>query len=233
MRKIRSHIDRLRRKYFGSYVVDDPRPIAEAAPYTYFLPSENELLALRPGDLVKATLRSVPPSPQWDAERMWIEIVLIDGNRLVGELRNVPNDMPQLSFGDTIALHRHDVIDIEWEDGRSIAPPSGPKRRTYWERCLVDSCVLNEGVSIHLLYREQPDMAEEGDAYPDSGWRIRGDYRELSDEEIDAREHEYVAIGKVLNADDSWLPLIDAPVGSAFVRNWETGAFEPERGGMA
>ncbi|WP_423603110.1 immunity protein Imm33 domain-containing protein [Sphingomonas sp. MS122] len=70
-------------------------------------------------------------------------------------------------------------------------------------------------------------MGEPDDTYPDSGWRIRGDYRNISDTEVDEREAAYVALGAVLNRDDSWIRLIDEPVGARFIRNWETDAFEP------
>lgn len=225
--------DRLRRwyrKYFGRYEIDDPRPIAEAAPYTYHLPSENELLALQPGDLVKAVFRSIPASPIWEAERMWVEIIALEGDLLRAKLSNIPFDMPQLKPESPVRLKRSDVIDIDWRADREAPPPPTPNRRWYWERCLVDACVTEECVPVHFIYREKPDMAQEGDTYPDSGWRIRGDYGGLSDEQIDARKMSYIALGPVLNVDDTWLHLIDAPVGAAFIRDWETGAFVEDTG---
>ena len=37
--------------------IEDPRPIAADAPYTFFLPFEAELAALRPNDGIKAIFR--------------------------------------------------------------------------------------------------------------------------------------------------------------------------------
>jgi hypothetical protein len=141
--------------------------------------------------------------------------------------------MPQLKCGNRVELRRSDVIDIDWNNARSKAPPPPPDRRWYWERCLVDACVTEEKAPVHFLYREEPDMAQEDDKYPDSGWRIRGDYRGLSDEEIDARKMSYIALGPVLNVDVSWLHLIDAPIGAAFIRDWETGKFIKDDGAQA
>jgi hypothetical protein len=42
------------------YVLFDPRPIAAEAPYTFFLPSETEIVAIARGDMVK--LRVCPTS---------------------------------------------------------------------------------------------------------------------------------------------------------------------------
>lgn len=221
-------ITHLRQRWFGRYEIDDPRPIAADAPYTYFLPSENELLALAPGDQVKLPFRSIPPGPKFEAERMWVTITAVDGDRISGELDNRPFDMPQIRLGDPVSFRRSNVIDILWSDHRAVPPPLAPPRREYWDRCLVDESVLYDGAKVHYLYREEPDLAGDDDKYPDSGWRIRGDWREASDQQVDEREFAYVALGAVLNRDDSWLTLIDAPIGSAFIRNWETGKFEPE-----
>lgn len=38
-----------------------------------------------------------------------------------------------------------------------------------------------------------------------------------------------VSLGAVLNQDDSWLDLIDAPVGSAFMRDFERDHYIPVR----
>ena len=42
----------------------------------------------------------------------------------------------------------------------------------------------------------------------------------------DADNLFYVSLGAVLNRDDSFVHLLDAPVSSVFERNPETGAFE-------
>ena len=77
-------LDRQRRRRFSRYEIDDPRPIAAGAPYTYYLPSENELLALMPGDLVKLLFRSIPRGPKFAVERMWVIITAADGDVLQG-----------------------------------------------------------------------------------------------------------------------------------------------------
>ena len=215
------------RGWFGKYRIDDPRPTAARAPYTYYLPAENELLAVAPGDLVKIIFESIPPSDAWDAERMWVIVTAIDGDSLTGTLDNQPRDMPQLKHGDVVHFQRGHIIDIDWAEDRAVPPPSAPERRWYWDRCFVDDQILDGRLKVEYLYREDPDPPREGDTHPDSGWRFRCDTRGLTDEEYENPSFSYIAIDKVLNEDDSWLHLIDAPVGSAFQRNWETSEFAP------
>jgi hypothetical protein len=200
------------------YVVDDPRSVAESAPYTFFLPSENELLAIEPGDIAKVTFRGVPPSDEWDAERMWVVVTGAHGDRLVGKLDNHPSDLPQLTLGDTVEFKRSDVIDILWSKERVHTPPPPPPRREFWDRCMVDDCVLRGRSEVDYLYREAPDMALPDDKYPDSGWRIRGNEQSIDQDEANGLAPHYVALGNVLNQDDTWLDLIDYPAGSAFRR---------------
>lgn len=223
--RLATMLGRARRRWFGRTLVVDPRPIANTARYTYFLPSENELLALAPGDLAKVTVQSVPPSPEWDAERLWFTVLTAEGEQLRGMLDNEPHDIPQLVLGQTMSFPRSAVIDIIWREDRAVAPPSAPPRREYWDRCLVDDCVLHGRSRVDYLYREEPEMAEPDDRYPDSGWRLRGNDDAIADDQRHDLPPQYVALGAVLNQDDSWLHLIDAPLGSAFIRN-AAGGFD-------
>ncbi len=209
------------RRWFGRYTLDDPRPIQREAPYTFFLPPSAEIDALQPGNIVQLTFRSHPPGLKWDAERMWVNLTALTPDGMTGTLENKPYDMPQIQKGQSIPFQPFHIIATD-VGGKGEAPP-----RRYWDRCFVDDCVFKESVPVYYLYRETPDMAGAEDKYPDSGWRIRGDYRSLTDEELENRDVSYIAIGKVLNADDSWLYLIDSPVGSAFMRNFDTGEYEP------
>ena len=68
-------------------------------------------------------------------------------------------------------------------------------------------------------------MTRDGDRYPDSGWRIRCDVDSRTEDEVGALSASYIAIGKVLNKDDSWLHLIEAPVGYHFIRDEQSGEF--------
>ena len=90
--------------------------------------------------------------------------------------------------------------------------------------CLVDQCVLTDGIKVGFLYRESP---EPGDPQGDSGWAIRAEAGDASDAEIDARTIAYVPLAAVLAHDDSWQHLIDSPPGAAFARNPRTWKFEP------
>ncbi len=220
---LKSRIYNLRRRLFGRYELDDPRPIRKEARYTYYLPSDERLDAASPGDHVQLLFRSIPPGLDFGTERMWVEIQSANGDRLIGKLLNKPFDMPQLKIGAHVPFQRFHVISITSDQPL----PKDPPQRQYWDRCMVDQCVLDRSELVYYIYRETPDLAQEGDKDPDSGWRIRGDYRDISDDELHARKVAYAALGAVLNADDSWLHLIDSPTDTAFIRNFETGEYEP------
>jgi hypothetical protein len=212
------------RRFFGRYELIDPRPRAKSAPYTFFLPSQDEIDDIKPGDLVKLIFQSVPASPKWEAEKMWVTVKEIHSAKLIGTLDNIPSDMPQLKYGDSVVFEPFHVLDIVHPHADAMAEKR-KSYREYWDRCLVEDCVIYEDMPVGLLYREEPVPQGPGSEFLDSGWRIRGDQRGRSNENLDSRKTSFVALGTVLNRDDSWLSLIDAPVGSRYLRDFPSGKY--------
>ena len=226
LNKFRQTLYDWRRKRFGRYIIQNPQPIAAAAPYTYYLPPTEFLEALAVGDIVKLIFESIPISYEYGAERMWVIVTERNGEDLVGTLDNDPFDIPQLNAGDSVTFKTRDIIDIDWNDEALEQRGLKRTRSSYWDRCMVDSVVVRDGVPVQYVYREEPDLTQEGDKHPDSGWRIRGDVSLMTDAQCENESADYIALGAVLNADDSWLHLIDSPVGSQFFKNPETDEFE-------
>lgn len=157
---------------------------------------------------------------------MWVTVKRVEGDLLHGVLENEPYEpTAPAKLGDLITFERHQILAIIW-DKPETAPPQG-EYREYWERCLVDDCVTDGLEPVEYIYRKEPDMVQEGDKFPDSGWRIRGRQGDATDADMEDRKFSYVALGAVLNRDDSWLPFIDEPVGAAFMRDIETGVYLP------
>jgi hypothetical protein len=217
-------IDRLIARKFGSFTLYDPRPIQQESPYTFFLPHPDEIATIAPGDLVKTIFRPLPQNRQYAAERMWVEVTAVEAEGFAGTLVNEAFDMPQLPIGTQVFVPRTHVIDIVPGEGRE--PVSVPTPPSYWERCMVDDCVLRGASHVDYLYREEPDLQVEGDTYPDSGWRLRGTDQAIEADERAGKKPKYVALGAVLNQDDRWIHLIEEPAGCAFLWDDAMGCYE-------
>ena len=186
----------------------DPHPVAQRSPYTFFMPHPDELAALKPKDGIKAIFCQTEGETQYDAERMWVLIEAIEDGDVIGTLDNEPADMPLIREGDRVRIPLTHAIATAFH--KSNLRPKVPEKREYWDRCFVDDCVLEGRSHADYVYREVPDMTQEGDKYPDSGWRIRGTQQAVDADAAEGRKAHYIALGAVLNADDRWLHLIDS-----------------------
>ena len=208
----------------SDYKILDARPLAAGAPYTFFISSPQQVEAVSKGDVVKLIFEYGHEIEEWRSERMWVIVESVDQGDLIGILDNDPFEPTSpLRAGDRVAFKRHDILSIDWKD--PTVSPQGAVYREYWERCLVDQCVIDGQEPVEYLYRETPDMAGDEDKYPDSGWRIRGRMGTSTEAEMEDRKAAYVALGAVLNRDDSWIRWIDAPVGTALMRDFATDTY--------
>ena len=203
--------------------LNDPHPIAAKAAYTFDMPWPEELAALAPGDGAQAIFREIAGAREYGAERMWVLVERIEDGFVVGRLDNDPLDMPSIKRGDPVRIPLTHVISCTYVKGK--ARPKVPKRRDFWDRCFVDACVVEGRSHADYFYREEPDMTRDGDKNPDSGWRIRGTYEAIAEDEQFGKDPMYIALGKVLNEDDRWIHLIDSPIGSAFRWDAEKGDY--------
>lgn len=190
----------------------DPRSTIEECPYTFFVPSDAEKAALESGNLVKLIFESLDPEED-SIERMWVIFRGRDEHGYFGNLDNEPYDIQGLSAGDMIHFDDFNIIAV-WEP--KFDTPEDEDR--FFARCHVDPRILYDDKRIGRLVRRKPKRQwwwSKPRLYPDTGWHIYA-----NDESTPKRkEMEYVAIGALLNKDNSFLPLLDAPVGACLVRD--------------
>ncbi|HBO9168164.1 TPA: DUF2185 domain-containing protein [Pseudomonas aeruginosa] len=190
----------------ASWTLVDASAIAVRHPYTFYKPDAETIDRVAAGESVKLIFAfdtDNPDAPR--AERLWVTVEGIEADgAFSGRLDNYPQYIRDLSLGERIVFEARHIINTEHD------PRETPISR-YARRCFVKRRVIDEGKAVGYLYREAPE--EEND----SGWRLMaGD--ESDDYMNTAGTTAYVSLGSVLNADDSILPLLDAPPGRAFER---------------
>lgn len=195
--------------------LDNVREIAKENPYTFYVPSEQLLVLIEVGDLVKLMFVNdlADESSQYRAERMWVQVCQINGHHFVGVLDNTPYEMHQLKAGDEICFEKQHIMSVYDKDD-----PVPSVTNQYWDRCWTTKAILDGQADIGFIYRGEPTPKRDKDEYADSGWQIlSGDE---SDEYMDdPKTIQYIALGRLLNIDDGFIHLLDSDIGSAFIKN--------------
>ncbi len=201
------------RRPAGNWWLDNAEKIADANPYSFWLPSLEVLQQLAPGNQVKLIFAFESDDPDaLTAERMWVTVDEVSGSEFRGTLDNEPQYMTQIDIGEAIEFSACHIIDTDIKD------PSCDEFERYFKRCYVTHRIIEDGEKPGYAYREQPDHED------DSGWRfLIGDE---SDEYMnDAANTSYIAVGKVLNLDRTLVSIFDEADGSwqwlESAKSWE------------
>lgn len=198
-----------------SWTLEDADDIAAENKYTFFKSPRDAIALVRPGEIVKLIFSFDSDDPEAPSgERMWVIVDRIESHeRFAGRLDNQPRWIKDLALGDEITFEARHIINTEHDSDDNLV-------EKYIKRCFVTQRILRDGAKVGYLYREDPEREN------DSGWRFTAD--DETDEYMDDPENvAYVSVGRVLSVDDSFIDLLDLPVGASFVRDPETGAFVP------
>lgn len=196
-----------------SWRLDDADAIAAAHKYTFFKPPPEAIAQVRPGEVVKLIFvfdADDPDAPH--AERMWVLVDTVEpGGHFTGRLDNTPRWIQDLKPGDPVVFDASHIISTQHDSDDNLV-------ERYIKRCFVTHRILKDGAKAGYLYREAPDNEQ------DSGWRITAN--DESDAYMEDTDNSaFVSLGAVLSRDDSFVHLLDAPEGTAFVRDPATQAF--------
>lgn len=203
----------------GSWKLTDSEQLAKKHKYTFYKPSREITKNLKVGNIAKLTFEfDSSNSEHPSAERMWVEITEINGEKFKGKLDNHPFYLHELYAGDEIVFEHKHIIDHDLE----LSEPNLVDK--YYDRCFVTNKIMYENAPINYIYREEPMKKDEERDYVDTGWRIlSGDE---SDEYMDDSENiSLVSLGAVLSRDDSFIELLESEIGTSFERN-KNGIFE-------
>lgn len=206
-----------------SWRLEDAAALATQAKYTFYRPSQASLQALSVGQQAKLIFAFESDNADLpEEERLWVEITARDGANLSGRLLDEPFYIEDLKQGDTIRFETRHIIATDQPD------PEGNPLAKYAHRCLVSRSVLEGDKAVGYLFRVD-SLGEFKKGIVDSGWRIlSGDETQDFLEQPDSSA--FVALGVLLNRDERLLPLLDAPVGSAFEWNEAQQRFESVEG---
>jgi hypothetical protein len=87
--------------------------------------------------------------------------------------------------------------------------------------CIASDRITVDGKLVGRMYRERPVNEL------DNGWRfLAGD--ESPEYVNDPSKHSVYNVNTIANYDTAIIPLLDSPVGSAYIRDWGTFEFLPD-----
>ena len=198
-------------KFIG---LEDASMIQLEAEYTFYRPSRTVMQQLKVGNLVKLIFNLKPEATELrqdrmpSAERMWVIITERKGDNFKGTLDNDPYFIKNLKHKDIIEFETKHIIQTDIEETENDIVEK------YARFCIVSNMILKERKPIGYFCRDEEESTMEN-GRKDSGWVFMSG--EESDEYANNPDNlTFTTLGIVLNINDSFIDLLDEPVGSAF-----------------
>jgi hypothetical protein len=142
--------------------LDNAEKLNELHPDSFFIPPKARRHSLALGDAVKLIFRFEPIAHDASAERMWVDVRSVEGERYAGELVNQPKYIRSLQPGSIIKFgpeHIASVAVSEEEVGYDVEAWAAVSRR-----------IRDEAAWPHFVYRNPPSLRAVEDR--DSGWQL-------------------------------------------------------------
>lgn len=147
----------------------DGELLNRSSPHSFLIPTRAEREGLRPGDRVELLFEVIdPPEGMSSAERLWVQVLAVNGSEYVGSLDNEPSVITTVGAGSRVQFRPEHVLAV-FDDWPMLALNVIVSRRSH-----------EQAIRPRFIYRDAPMSPS------DSGWSaLIGDE---SPEELDDPE---------------------------------------------
>lgn len=193
----------------------------KAKPYTYYIPSKWVIGKLEIGHKVKLLFEGKTYDGEAQIEKMWVEITEQANGVYKGNLLDQPVMLEGLFRGTQVTFEVEHIIDTELQDNTL-------KKWDYYfdNRILVSQDVLDRK-EYNIFVKSKVSKAIEGKLI-DTGCIVLSGYENKEYLE-DVNNFQFIAIGVILNIDNSILKYVDKNPRSLYIRDKE-GNFKLKNG---
>jgi uncharacterized protein YegJ (DUF2314 family) len=97
-----------------SWSLENAQKLVEEVPYTFSKPSKEAIEPLEKGHKAKLIFNLKSDDPKTpSAEQLWVEILLVQDNKFLGQLEDDPKHIQDLKRGEIIEFEEQHIIDID------------------------------------------------------------------------------------------------------------------------
>lgn len=104
-----------------SWNLVDAQVLAEENPNSFNKPSKEVISLLEKGNLTKLIFNFKSDDPEHpDSEQLWVEILLVQDNKFLGQLSSKPKFIQDLKYGEPIEFEEQHIIETDLDNEENI-----------------------------------------------------------------------------------------------------------------